>query len=350
MTTICKNYTDVSDFMVFSETVNRFMKTGQNYVKLFLDNYKQTTANIDMVEGGLDIEELCSLFGMHDIGGRETSYKYQIIKQTDINGNIYKLFIEYRDGLRENIRMSIKGKNPNMRFFFDLIKETPEHKLFIYINRGWWEPISWEEQYGHTFKQHEILKENTAKASFLRKLLAQGNVTDRYMDELFKKYDALFSLYEKFPCGEMYYECDNLYIIPPYPNMGYAITYTNGKFVLAQYIPGVFICALKHGYTVPIICPAIDKDEEHIVIPRSFYHEVEEVSEEKAYSLFCRFYRNVSEGKNIIIPLKNGRSFAFSYHKDCFIPSDEIAKEQGLSKEDILSVQIVMDYITGKIL
>ena len=345
-TPVQKDNIGVPECMDMFEIAARFLKTKQQFAVEFLDAYNRTTEGIDMVEGGMDIDELCRFIGSGDIdseGDECLPERYRIVKQTDTDGNVYELSVINPYNMKNIILESMHSKFLNVRFGLVLLKETPDHNLFARTITNGWKPIGWEEFYRHTYRQHEILKESTTKAYALGEILAKTSISDEKMDELFRKYDALFRLYESIPCGELYYSADKeaFFLIPSYPDTGYAVTCKGETFILAQYIPGEYVNALKCEYSEP--APIPEDCEAPAAVPRDFYREVGEITEENAQRTFYELYK--SEGKNVTILLKNKKSVTLDYGVNAILCIGYFAKDYGLSEEDVTAIKEVMAYL-----
>ena len=311
----------LSIFEVFlSETAQKF-----KYVKMCLDLYNKVTYGVKMISGGVDTFEISRIIGtnINCISFMESRRAdFHILSQKDESGNKY------------DVHLILEEAGNGLSISCAITKETAEHNLYFYDeSSASWEPISWEEYCGYTYRQRELIHQETVEAEILRRVHDKHAVTDDELDALLEKNRPLIEIYEKTKCCDFAY-CpteERLLLVPAGALCyGPAIFFEDEKFHLAQYAPSE-------------ICGYSGDEYETDDTACDYFLPVREMSKKEIKRIIKEFYTENPDKSAMMfaIPLCTGNVY------ECNDIRTPVSDNKSLSKEEEASIMAYMDHVRG---
>lgn len=225
-------YFDNGNLLHFIDYYIKDLQDQRDLLSVHLDRYKEATKNAKIIDGDIKLEDLFALLvmpvpipGLREIwqdGKQDEDIGPYSIEQAAENGDIYRLDIIFDGGETGDI----------------ITKESGDHTLLRYNELGKWEASSWEECYGYTYSQYEVLVEKDAKACMLDAALKAGSMTDEEMEKMFMENAGLLELWN---AGGVFCYTDagggRILLVPNDTDIkGAAIYEKNGELILARYL------------------------------------------------------------------------------------------------------------------
>ena len=271
----CPDVISLESLKTYKDNYLNDILTKFEMLKKNITHFNEAVRGIEMVSGmpqkNIPNLDAIEAFLQHPIEENVESPVFELIHQTDKDGNLYKAVMRIVDDPGEGAGSMLL-----------ITKETQNGDLFCYTDK--WRKMSWEDVFGCSRMQQLLLRNEVPVSAMIKASLGYGNsVSDEEVIEWGDKYEPLLKLYERHTddcCFAYTDRAEGPFILMPRMTnkLGAGIGMTKDGFALYQFIPNFVMEYLNKSvrkepnpdYLLRV--DNIDKDTAEKIIVQRFCH------------------------------------------------------------------------------